>query len=62
MKLKGLPKIIYLNSKHHSKQNQLMLDHFDLYGIENYIRYEKKYDTQFREFPIMKRREAGFSA
>ena len=54
MKLKGLPKILYLNSKHHSKQNQLMLEHFDLYGIENYIRYEKKYDTQFREFPIMK--------
>ena len=33
MKLKGLPKIIYLNSKHHSKQNQSMLEHFDLYGV-----------------------------
>ena len=42
MKLKGLPKIVYLNAKQDSAQNQLMIEHFDHYGIKDYIRHEKK--------------------
>ena len=34
-KLKGLPKIIYLNSKHHSDRDDEMTSQFDLLGIEN---------------------------
>ena len=38
MKLKGLPKLVYLNAKQDSAQNQLMIEHFDHYGIKDYIR------------------------
>ena len=49
MKLKGLPKIVYLNAKQDSVQNQLMIEHFDHYGIKDYIRHEKKYTTQVKD-------------
>ena len=49
MKLKGLPKIVYLNAKQDSAQNQLMIEHFDHYGIKDYIRHEKKYTTQVKD-------------
>ena len=45
-KLKGLPKIIYLNSKHHSERDDEMKTQFDLLGIENYERYEKEYTNK----------------
>ena len=49
MKLKGLPKLVYLNAKQDSAQNQLMIEHFDHYGIKDYIRHEKKYTTQVKD-------------
>jgi hypothetical protein len=45
-KLKGLPKIIYLNSKHHSERDDEMKSQFDILGIENYERYEKEYTNK----------------
>tara|TARA_B100001175_G_scaffold303519_1_gene298610 strand:+ start:1647 stop:2549 length:903 start_codon:yes stop_codon:yes gene_type:complete len=54
MKLKGLPRIVYLNAKQDSTQNQLMIEHFDHYGIKDYIRHEKKYTTKVRDSSTIK--------
>tara|TARA_B100000427_G_scaffold101474_1_gene83670 strand:+ start:599 stop:1462 length:864 start_codon:yes stop_codon:yes gene_type:complete len=45
-KLEGLPKIIYLNSKHDSDRDKWIRNHFDSLNIENYERYEKEYTTK----------------
>ena len=45
-KLIGLPKIIYLNSKHHPERDDEMRNHFEWLGIENYERYEKEYTNK----------------
>jgi len=54
MKLKGLPRLVYLNAKQDSTQNQLMIEHFDHYGIKDYIRHEKKYTTEVRDSSTIK--------
>ena len=51
MKLKGLPQIIYLNSKHHPTQDRRMQENLDHYGVE-YKRYEKEYTTKFLDLPF----------
>ena len=45
-KLEGLPKIIYLNSKHDQDRDKWIRNHFDSLDIKNYERYEKEYTTK----------------
>ena len=51
MKLKELPQIIYLNSKHHPTQDKRIQENLDYYGVK-YERYEKEYTTKFLDLPF----------